>query len=141
MDMLEKVATLETAPARPSKAAIWTGRVLSALPVLLMVFSASLKLSRTPAAVEGFSRFGYAEHLLVPLGIVELSCVVLYLIPQTAVLGAILMTGYLGGAVATHFRVRDPSFILPALLGVIAWLGLYLREPRLRALAPLRKKS
>jgi hypothetical protein len=140
MDMSEKVATVETSTARPSKAAIWTGRVLSALPVLLMVFSASLKLSRTPAAVEGFSRFGYAEYLLVPLGIVELSCVVLYLIPQTAVLGAILMTGYLGGAVATHFRVSDPSFILPALLGVIAWLGLYLREPRLRALAPLRKK-
>jgi len=77
--------------------------------------------------------------MLLTLGIVEASCAILYLIPRTAVLGAILVTGYLGGAVATHARVGDPAFITPALLGVIAWLGLFLRDRRVRALIPLRR--
>jgi hypothetical protein len=107
-----------------SKAALWAGWVISVLPVLLMLFSASLKLSKVPAAVEGFGKFGYGEHLLLPLGIVEVCCALIYLIPRTAILGAILVTGYLDGAAATHVRVNDPSFVMPILLGVIAWLGL-----------------
>jgi hypothetical protein len=122
-----------------SRKALWAGRIISALPVLLMIFSASLKLMKPPAVVQGFGKFGYGEHLILPLAVVELSCVLLYVIPHTAVLGAILVTGYLGGATATHVRIGDPSFIMPALAGVLAWLGLYLRDPRLRALVPFRK--
>jgi hypothetical protein len=126
------------APAK-SKKMLWTGRVLSALPVLAMGLSAAMKFSGSEQVIQGFAKFGYTEHQMVPLGILELTCVIIYLVPQTAVLGGILMAAYLGGATATVYRVGDPSFFLPALLGVVAWLGLYLREPRLRALTPLRK--
>ena len=122
-----------------SKPALITGWVLSILPVLALLLSAAMKLTRNPAAVQGFEKFGYAERMLLTLGIVEASCAILYLIPRTAVLGAILVTGYLGGAVATHARVGDPAFITPALLGVIAWHGLFLRDRRVRALIPLRR--
>jgi hypothetical protein len=128
----------DTSVAKSSKKTVWTGRVLSALPALLLIFSGVLKLAKPPAVVQGFSKFGYPEHLLLPLGIVEIGCVVVYLIPRTSVLGAILMTGYLGGATATHVRVSDPSFIMPVLAGVLVWLGLLLREQRLRPLIPLR---
>jgi hypothetical protein len=99
--------------------------------------SAVMKLSQSPDVVKGFGDFGYDPSILVPLGIVELLCVILYVIPQTAVLGAILLTGYLGGATATHVRVGD-AFIAPVIMGVILWLGLYLRDSRLRALVPWR---
>ncbi len=119
---------------------VWVGRVLSALPVLMMLFSAFLKFRAPAEVVQVFTgKFGYPPQTLTPLGIVELSCAVLYAIPQTAVLGAVLMTGYLGGAVATHFRVSDPQWFGPAVLGALAWLGLYLRDPRLRDLLPLRR--
>jgi len=127
--------------SRPSRTAFWIGWIISVLPVFAMVMSAAMKLAKVPAAVEGFKKFGYPEPLLMVLGIVELSCAVLYLIPSTAALGAILVTGYLGGAVATHARLSDPHFILPFLLGVLAWLGLFLRDRRVRALIPLRKTS
>lgn len=97
-----------------------------------------MKLARTKQVVDGFQQMGYMDSLAVPLGIVELVCTLLYVIPQTAVLGAILLTGYLGGATATHLRVNEP-FIAPVVVGVLVWLGLYLRDTRLRALAPLRK--
>jgi hypothetical protein len=104
-----------------------------------MLFSAFLKFRAPPEVVEGFTgKFGYPPQTLTPLGVVELTCAVLYAIPQTAVLGAVLVTGYLGGAVATHVRVSD-VWIPPAVLGVLAWVGLYLREPRLRELLPLRR--
>ena len=123
----------------PKKWELWTGRVLTALPSLMLVFSASMKLSHTAPVVEMFTgKFGFAESALRPIGLLELTIVVLYLIPRTAVLGAILMAAYLGGAVVTHLRVGDP-FIAPALLGVLAWGGLYLRDPRVRALIPLRR--
>ena len=125
---------------RVSRVATWSGWVISALPVLAMAMSAWMKLARVPAAVEGFRKFGYPDRILQILGIVELSCAIIYLIPRTAVLGAILVTGYLGGAVATHARVSDPAFITPFLLGVLAWIGLYLRDRRLRTLVPLRSK-
>ena len=126
----------QAAPA--SKGMLWAGRVVSAVPVLLLLMSAVMKFARPPAVVEGFVKFGYPERLLIILGIVELTCTILYLIPQTAVLGAILLTGYLGGATATHVRIGDPAFIVAVLCGVMVWLGLFLRDRRLRALIPVR---
>jgi len=121
-----------------SKKMLWTGRVLSALPVLLMVFSAALKLAKPAAVVQGFVRAGYPETQIVMIGVLELLSCIVYLIPRTAVLGAILMTGYLGGATATNVRLGDPSYIMTVLLGVFVWAGLYLRDARLRGLLPLR---
>ena len=115
----------------------WTGWVLSALPALLLLFSATMKLTKNQQAVDGFKNFGYHDTANLGIGIVELACTVLYLIPRTAVLGAILLTGYMGGAIATHMRVGE-SFILQIMVGVILWGGLYLRDERLRALLPLR---
>lgn len=124
-----------------SKGALWGGRVASALPCLGMVVSAGMKLAAAPQFLEQFQgKFGYPGSTARPIGVVELLCVVIYLVPRTSVLGAVLMTGYLGGAVATHVRVGDP-FIAPILFGVLAWLGLFLRDPRIRALLPLRQPS
>jgi hypothetical protein len=124
--------------AGSSKKMIWAGRIISALPVIMLIFSGCVKLAKPPAVVQGFNRFGYPERLLLPLGIVEIGCTIIYLIPRTSVLGAILLTGYLGGAVATHVRMLDPSFVMPFIAGVLVWLGLFLREQRLRALIPFR---
>jgi hypothetical protein len=121
---------------------LWTGRVLSALPVLLMVFSASMKLSHAPQFVEQWTgKFGYPESELTAIGLLELACVALYAVPRTAVLGAVLLTGYLGGAVATHVRVGDPSGVTAFVLGIFVWAGLYLRDERVRALLPLRRST
>jgi hypothetical protein len=128
----------ETQTVRASRAAVWTGWIIGILPVFALVMSASMKLAHGQAVVEGFTKFGYPQRLLTILGLVELSCAILYLIPRTAVLGAILMTGYFGGAIATHVRMSDPMFVMPFLCGVLAWLGLFLRDHRLRALIPLR---
>jgi hypothetical protein len=133
---------VEIPPASPRRASavVWVGRVLSALPVLLMVFSAAMKFTGSAQMLDELvNRFGYAARIAPVLGAVELACVLLYAIPRTAVLGAVLLTGYLGGAVATHARIADPSFVMPALVGVVAWAGLYLRDERLRALLPLRR--
>jgi hypothetical protein len=88
--------------------------------------------------VEGTVQFGYPQHLATPIGIVLVACTLLYVVPRTAVLGAILLTGYLGGATASQVRVEDPFFLFAAVFGVLVWAGLYLREPRVRALIPLR---
>src|SRR2546428_1298914 len=131
----------QTAPiqiAHVSKKSLWAGWVISALPVLVLLFSGSMKFTNSPTLVEGMTHLGYPQRLALGLGIVEITCTVLYLIPQTAVLGAILLTGYLGGATATQVRVGDP-FYMPVVLGVLVWLGLFLREPRLGALLPLRR--
>jgi hypothetical protein len=120
---------------------LWTGRVLSALPVLALLMSASMKLAHGAPAVEMFvSKFGYQASVLTTLGVLELLCTAIYVIPRTRVLGAILLTGYLGGAVATHVRVSDP-FVAPLLLGVLLWAGLYLLDPRVPALIPLRSSA
>lgn len=124
-----------------SKKALWAGRIIKWLPILFLLFDASMKLIKAVPVVEGTVKLGYQESTIVPLGIVLLVCTVLYAIPQTSVLGAMLLTGYLGGAVATHVRVGDPLLthvLFPVYMGILVWLGLYLREPRLRALAPLR---
>jgi hypothetical protein len=122
-----------------SKKALWAGYIISALPVLLLLMSAVMKLIKPPPVVEGFAHLGLPESLALGLGILELSCAIVYLIPQTSVLGAILLTGYLGGAIVTHLRVGDP-FLTPVILGVLIWGGLFLRDPRLRALIPLRRQ-
>ena len=122
-----------------SKGMLWAGRVVSTLPVLMLLLSAAMKFLQPPDAVKGFEHLGWPLELSQPLGIVELVCVLLYVIPQTSVLGAILLTGYLGGATATHVRIGEHAQIVgPVLAGVLVWLGLYLRDPRLRALAPWR---
>jgi DoxX-like protein len=125
----------ETAPV--SKKMLWAGRIISALPVLMLLFSAVLKFMKPASVVQEMARLGYPERLTLVLGIIELGCTLVYLIPRTAVLGAILVTAYLGGAVATHVRIGDP-FIFPIIFGVLVWVGLYLRDNRLRALVPLR---
>jgi hypothetical protein len=125
----------KTAPV--SKKMLWAGRIVSALPVLMLLFSGVMKLLKPAAVVTEFGRLGYPENVILGIGVLEILCTVVYLIPRTAVLGAILLTGYLGGATATHVRVGDP-FIFPSIFGVLLWLGLYLREERLRALLPLR---
>lgn len=119
---------------------VWVARIVSAVPVLMMLFSASMKLTRQPAVIDSFvTKFGYPEHTLVPIGVLEAACALLYAIPRTAVLGAVLVAAYLGGAVATHVRTNDPAFVAPAVLGILAWVGLYLRDERIRALLPLRR--
>jgi uncharacterized membrane protein YphA (DoxX/SURF4 family) len=138
----EAAMTAESRSIAPptSRRALWAGWVLSLLPALLLVFSASMKLIGPPFVVESFAHLGWPERSVLPLGILELSCALLFLIPRTAVLGAILIAGYMGGAIATHARIGEP-FLTQAGVGVLAWLGLYLREPRLRGLIPLRRPA
>jgi len=128
-----------SAPA--SKAMLWTGRVISGLAVLFMLMDGTMKLFKPSFVVEKTVELGYAEHVIVPLGIVLVACTLLYLLPRTAVLGAILLTGYLGGAVATHVRVSDPIFstVFPVIFGALIWGGLVLRDGRLRELLPLTR--
>lgn len=122
-----------------SKTALWIGRVMSALPVLLVLFGSVMKLMKTTSVIEGFVRAGVPERLIIPVGVIELVCVIVYVIPQTAVLGAILMTGLLGGATITTLRIADPTYPMPVVLGMLAWGGLFLRDTRLRELIPIRK--
>ena len=119
---------------------VWTGRVLSTLPVLMLLMSATMKFVKPPGFAEGLAKLGLPENQANGLGVIELVCTALYVIPQTSVLGAILLTGYLGGATATHVRVGDPWFA-PVLIGVVLWLGLFLRGKRLRALIPFRSAA
>jgi hypothetical protein len=123
------------------KAKTWTGYVFSALPVLFMLMSSAMKLSRQPMVIEGFAKNGMSAGLVTAIGVVELLCVVIYLVPATSVLGAILVTGYLGGAIMVHVRAAEVVFIAPLLLGMLAWGGLYLRDQRIRALLPTRKRN
>ena len=116
---------------------VWVGRVISGLVSLVFTMSAFMKLRGGTEVIQGMAHLGLPESLIVPLAILEISCVVIYAIPATSVLGAILLTGYIGGAICTHLRVGDPFFMQIA-LGIFVWLGLYLRENRLRALIPLR---
>ena len=104
----------------------------------MLIFSAIMKFQKPAVVIEGFNHLGFPERLAFGLGVLELACTIIYVIPQTAVLGAILLTGYLGGATVTHLRVGDP-FITPIIIGVILWAGIFLRDARLRALIPLRR--
>ena len=126
-------------PTAPKPWMIWTGRVLSAIPILLLGATSSFAFLHPPSFVEGMTKFGYPQSTYVVIGVLELGSALIYAIPRTAVLGAILMTGYLGGAVATHVRIGDPGYPVAVVTGIVVWAGLYLRDERLRALLPLRR--
>ena len=119
-----------------NKLQLWAGRIISIVPALFLLIDGVMKLVKPAVVVEATVKLGYPEGTIVGLGIVLLACTILYLIPRTSVIGAILLTGYLGGAIATHVRVGDPVFpvIFPLILGAMLWGGLYLRNERLRAL-------
>lgn len=127
-------------PVPISKASVWAGRIIGGLPALFLLVDGIMKLVKPPVVVEATVKLGYPESIILGLGIVLLVSTVLYLVPPTSILGAILLTGYLGGAVATHVRVQEGVFsiVFPVAFGVLLWLGLYLRDDRLRSLIPLR---
>lgn len=131
-------ATTLTVPISPKL--LWAGRILSGLPTLFLLFDGIAKLFKPVSVVEWTVKLGYPENVIFSLGIVLTLCTILYAIPRTAILGAILLTGYLGGAVATHVRAGDGLFPIcfPVIIGALLWGGLYLRDERLRALVPLR---
>ena len=117
---------------------VWVGRGITVLVSLGFVISAVMKLVGGAEVKQGIEHLGLPKSMLTPLSILELACAVVYLIPATSVLGAILLTGYIGGAICTHWRVGDPFFIQVA-LGLFVWLGIYLREERLKGLLPVRR--
>lgn len=130
-----------TDPTTRSARTRWTlylGWLLTIAPAGLLIFSAVMKLLNPPDLAKGFEHLGIPVRLAQPLGILELTCTVLFLIPKTAVLGAVLLTGYMGGAILTHLRIGE-GWIVQVLLGVAVWLAIYLRDARLRALLPLRR--
>ena len=115
-----------------------TGWVLSCLPLLAFLPSAAFKLAQPGDFLAEWSK-NYPPATARPIGVVELSCLVVYFVPATRVLGAILLTGYLGGAIATHVRAGQAIFVVPLLIGIMLWGGLFLRDPRLRQLLPTTK--
>lgn len=124
---------VQTVTTRTSKR-VWAGRILTVLPILLLLFSAGVKLASSPEARQSFVTLGYPEWVIMPIGLLELGCTLIYLVPATSRLGAVLLTGYLGGAISTHLRVGDPWFshtLFPVYIGVLLWAGLYLRRPEL----------
>jgi hypothetical protein len=137
------LANTSAAPRSSSSArALWAGRVLSGIAVLFLTFDTFIKFSGAKEAVEGTTQLGWQPHHLPILGAIELVCLVLYLVPRTAPLGALLWTGYLGGAIATHLRIDNPLFthiLFPTYVAALLWGGLYLRDARVRAvLGPVR---
>ena len=135
--VLESASTATSPATRVSTKALWAGRVLTGLAVLFLVFDMSIKLVAAEAAVKTTTELGWPAHHLFTLGLIELACLVIYLIPRTAPLGAVLWTGYLGGAIATHLRLDNPLFshvLFPIYVAALVWGGLYLRDARVRAL-------
>jgi len=110
------------------------GRIISGFVALFLLADGVLRTAHFAPYVDGLVQFGYPAHLATPIGVTLTVCTLLYLVPRTAVVGAILLTGYLGGATATHVRVENPFYLFAVAFGVLVWAGLYLREPRLRAL-------
>jgi hypothetical protein len=134
--------TPTAAPAAAPRRIRWVGFALSGIAILFMLVDATMKLLELPVVLETTAQIGWPISSVVPVGIVLLCCTVLYVIPRTSVLGAILLTAYLGGAVATHARIGSPLFshlLFGVYLGVMLWGGLYLRDKRLRALFPYRR--
>lgn len=139
--MNEAIATVpphdSVAPAAPPTPGLWVGRGLTGFAALFLLFDLSIKLLAHPMAIEGTTRLGYPAHVVRGLGVVEVACLALYLFPRTAPLGAVLWTGYLGGAIATHVRIGSPLFshvLFPIYVAAMLWGGLWLRDPRVRAL-------
>jgi hypothetical protein len=138
------MTAIDIAPPRKStaSAAVWSGRIISGILVVLLLIDAAFKFTTIPEVTEGTAALGWSATKLVPLGLLLITCTLLYAFPPTAVLGAILLTGYLGGAVATHVRIDNPLFthvLFGVYVGVAIWGGLFLRDPRLRALLPWRR--
>lgn len=135
----ERTASQAAAPI--SKKALWAGRVMSGIALLFLTWDASMKLLMVAPAVEGTQALGYPVSVLFGLGVTQAIGLVVYLIPRTSVLGAVLWTGYLGGAVATHVRLEQPLFthiLFPTYVAILLWGGLWFREPRLRGLLPVK---
>jgi hypothetical protein len=124
-----------------SKKSLWAGRITSGLVVAFLLFDAVIHLMKPAPVVEAFAKLGFPLRLAFPLGIIELVCILLYMVPRTSILGAILLTGYLGGAIAIQLPTGNSLFgevLFPVYIGVILWGGIYLRDERLRTLIPLR---
>ena len=131
----------QTVTNSTSKVSLWAGRIMGALAILFLIFDDVVKVMQMPQAVEPTMKFGYAASMVLTLGVIELACLVLYIIPRTAVFGAILMTGYLGGAIATQMRMgAEPfSIVFPIIIGALIWGALFLRDSQLRTLVPVRR--
>jgi hypothetical protein len=128
--------------AAPSSKRLWTGRVISGFAIAFLIFDAVIKVLRLGPAMEGTTQLGYPASAVLVIGLIEVVCLVAYAVPRTAVLGAVLLTGYLGGAVASNLRIGAPlpsHTLFPFYFAALIWGGLYLRDTRLRALLPLRR--
>jgi hypothetical protein len=124
--------------ASPTTRARWAGRIVTTIPALLLSLDGAMKLVQPQPVIDAFARLGVPHHTAPVIAVLELVCIALYLVPRTAVLGAVLLTGFLGGAVAIHLRIDDPlatHTLFPIYMGILVWLGLYLRDARVRALA------
>jgi DoxX-like family len=126
-----------------SKKVLWAGKIISTLSLLFLGLDAILHLATPAPVVEAFARLGIPLSLSAPIGAIELACVALYAIPRTAVLGAVLLTGYLGGAVAIHVRAGSSLFetIFPVIVATLVWTGVFFREERLRSIIPVRSRT
>lgn len=132
----------DTRPSTPGSRAVIAGRVLSGLALAFMAMDAAFKLIQHPEAVKGTTQLGYPTSAVFTIGVIQLVCLIAYAVPRTAVLGAVLWTGYLGGAIATHVRLENPLFshvLFPTYVAALFWGGLWLRDARVRALLPLRR--
>jgi hypothetical protein len=139
---MRTVVGLPETTAEVSSGRLWTGRVIAGLMAAFLLMDVVIKFMKPPQVAEAFVRSGWSLDLSVPLGIILLISLVVYLVPQTSILGAILLTGYLGGAVASNMRLHEPLFsytLFPVYFGVLTWLSLWLRDPRLNAFIPLRR--
>jgi hypothetical protein len=133
---------LDTQTGTVSRSSLWSARILSALVTLFLLFDAVAHMAKPAPVADAFARLGYPLSASLGIGILELFCVVVYVIPRTEILGAVLLTGVLGGAIATHLRAGSPPFeayIFPFIVGLFVWGGIWLRDVRLRALYPLRR--
>jgi hypothetical protein len=119
-----------------SKKLIWTGWILSAIPALMLISGGCYALTKTPMVIQGMQHTGYPVSTIAPIGIIEIVCAILFLIPRTAFYGAILLTAYFGGAVATHLRIGESELVVAIVFGIIVWVALALRDPRFRAIIP-----
>ena len=132
----------ESKTTADSKKKLWIGRILSTISILFLLFDSIPKIIRIEPVVEATIKLGYPDHIISVIGIILFVCILLYIIPRTTILGAILLTGYLGGAVATQVRIESPLFshiLFPVYLGILLWGGIYLRNEVLKTLITLRK--
>ncbi|MFY9845805.1 MAG: DoxX family protein [Terriglobales bacterium] len=134
---------IQTAPASSSKVSLWAGRILSGLMVAFLIFDGVTKIIKEHHVMDAFARFGYPARLAPIIGTILIACVAVYVVPRSSFLGAILLTGYLGGATEFNMRAGNPPFetLFPVIFGVLVWLGVFLRDKRLRELLPLRSPT